>query len=417
MKLQQMSVESRLKILNEQGLLTPEAHQHFKQISSGDLADRVAHCVEQMVGTFGVPIGIVEQVPINDDLVPVIMAVEESGIIQGVNSMSKLVRECGELRAARINKGMIGQIFYEQDVFFHIESYLLNQKELIIADANSDPLASVYQNGGGLKDLWLRQLDEQTCVVEVLVDTADAMGCRTINRLCYWLKERIAKQTRQVANWAAMSNSSDQQLYQAEVFLHGQDEKYCNDMVRLLDIANSDVRRAVNVNKSIMNGFEAILMATGNDCRAASASAHAYAARHGVYEPLLHVSKADGGMLYASLTMPVVAATVGGITGVHTTAAHCRDVMRIKTSDELALRAVSCGLLSSLATMKELIADKVAHGKERSYCKNLALQLDVSPGEYAKLVSILDHKLSESGRVTMADAKQLLMGIRADAVL
>lgn len=417
MKLHQKSIESRLKLLGERGLLLPDAYQHFKKLSNSDLSDRVAHCVEQMIGTFGIPVGIVEQVPINDDLVPVTMAIEESGIIQGVQMMSKLVRVCGELRAARINKGLIGQIFYDQEVFFHIEEYIQNQKALIIADANSDPLSAVYQHGGGMKDVWIRQLDEQTCIVEVLVDTADAMGCRTINRLCYWLKERIAKQTGKQANWAAMSNSSDQQLYQAEIFLHGQDEKYCNDMVRLLDIANRDTKRAVNVNKSIMNGFEPILMATGNDCRAASASAHAYAARHGVYEPLLHVSKAEGGMLYASLTMPVVAGTVGGMTGVHLTASYCREIMGIRSSDELALRAVSCGLLSSLATMKELLSDKVAHVKERSHCKNLALQLDVSPGEYKQLVSMLDIRLSETGQVTMADAKQLLVNIRADAVL
>ncbi len=417
MKLYHTSFDDRLKLLRENGVLSQEDYHYLLSGYRGSSLRGSSEVIEQFIGVYSSPLAIIEQVPINNDLVPVVLSLEQQEVVPGINKSAKRVRNYGELCAVSLSKGVTGQLFYGQSQRMDIESYIRTQKELILFDANTTVASSLKSSGGGVIDLGLRQINEQECVLEMLVDTADLMGCNIVNVLCLWLKERVKSHTKHTAFLSAVSNYSDHQIYQAEIFLHGCRRDEGQELIRKFNLAKHDISRAVNNNKSIANGVISVLHATGNDTRALSANMHAYAARSGEYQPLSHFSCTEDGLLYGSVTMPMMVGSKGIAIKANPTAQRCLDIMKIETADALAIRAIACGLLSNLASLYDHVHTNQHSSAGSAHCKNIALQLDVSPLEFNCFVDELEKEMRIVGKVTMVEAREILQRIRQEKII
>ena len=418
MKLYHMTFDERLKALTDRQVLSAQDYEVLMQSYHHSVLNDRGEVIEQMIGTYPQPLAIVEQLPMNGDLVSVVMSIEQLHIVPGLNNAAKWVRNFGELCTACLSKGVMAQLFYKRSHMAEIQKYIQEQKELILLDANTTVASLMRDKGGGLKEMAVRCVNETECVLEIIVDAVGYRAEHELRRIGDWLAARIKDHISCQSSLTVVSRYTPQQLYQAEIFLHGFQQHVCEDIVHKFELANDDVARALNNNLSIANAVTAVLSVTGNDTRALSGNMHAYAARSGSYKPLSHFSCTDDGMLYGSVTMPIMAAVEEGGAVIHPMAKRCMDIMQIQSVDDLAFRALSCGLLANFAALYQHVKrHQEIPTNIRTHCKKIALQLDVSPLEFDHFVSKLESSMRQAGKLTVADAKDILIRMRSQSTV
>jgi hydroxymethylglutaryl-CoA reductase len=412
-----LSHQERLQLLADR--LTPEDLAALSG-TAGLSIEQADQMVENVIGIHALPLGIALNFVVNgrDRLVP--MAVEEPSVVAGASFMAKLARTGGGFTAHTTPPEMIGQIqVLELPDLEAARSALVKNKTLLLAEAAKiDPvLASL---GGGPRDLEVRLMHESPIgsflVLHLIYDVRDAMGANAVNTAC----ERIAPSVEQLTGGRVhlriLSNLADHRLARARctiplselAFSEFPAEEVRNGIIEAWAFAAVDPYRAATHNKGIMNGVDAVVIATGNDWRAIEAGAHAYAARSGRYTSLSTWSTDEQGNLVGNLEMPMAVGTVGGATRVHPTARAALRLMGVQTAAELAEIIVSVGLAQNLAALRALSTE----GIQRGHMTLHARQVAIAAGAHGPLVEQLASQLVAEKMVRIDRAEELLRSWR-----
>lgn len=401
-----MPIEERVKVVKEfAGLTDEEANMLLSFIAlPKDVADIM---IENVVGTMQLPLGIATNFIINGRELLIPMAIEETSVVAAASNAAKMARPDG-FKAKATEPVMIGQIQIlnpARDAKEKIEE----QKEEILSLANAQDKILV-DLGGGAKDLEIRWLSNDMIVVHLLVDVRDAMGANAVNTMAEAVAPLLERITGGKALLRIISNLAIYRLAEAEVIYKKEaigGEEVVDKVVKAYEFAALDVFRAATHNKGIMNGIDAVVIATGNDWRAVEAGAHAYAAMNG-YKPLTTWSKLENGDLYGKIKLPLAVGIVGGATKVHPMARICLKILGIKTAKELAEIMASVGLAQNFAALRALATKGIQAGHMKLHAQNIA----VMAGAKGEEIEIVAKKMIEEGKIRMDRAKEILDGIR-----
>jgi len=417
-----LPLDQRLDKLAEAAGLSLDELSAFR--SPGLSADQADHMVENAIGTFALPLGIALNFIVNNQDVLVPMAIEEPSVVAGVSFMAKLARAGGGFTATMTAPEMIGQMQVLEVKDLMAASLKLHEhKAELIAEADAvDPLLKKF--GGGARDLEVRLIEESAIgpflVVHLIYDVRDAMGANAVNTACERLAPRIEAITGGRVHLKILSNLADRRLAKAtckipveELAFKSPDQTgkstYSGEQVRegiiaAWAFAAADPYRAATHNKGIMNGVDAVVIATGNDWRAIEAGAHAYAAREGRYTSLSTWAKDDQGNLTGELEMPMAVGIVGGATKVHPAAKAALKLMGVHTAAELAGIIVSVGLAQNLAALRALATE----GIQRGHMSLHARQVAIAAGATGDLIEAVAEQMVAEKTVRIDRAEEIL---------
>lgn len=409
------SVEERLQQVLEAAALTEGAMEALSG-EAGLPVDGADRMIENVIGVFGLPLGVAVNFQVNGREVLVPMAIEEPSVVAGASFMAKLAREGGGFTAEVDDPIMIGQIQLLDlpDVKASRTAILERKDELLAAADEVDPV--IRDLGGGARDLELRPLPETPVgpmlVVHLIYDTRDAMGANTINTAV----ERLAPTLEEISGGRAhlriLSNLADRRLARAScrvpvsalAFRDFSGEEVRDGVIEAWALAAADPYRAATHNKGIMNGVDAVVIATGNDWRAIEAGAHAYAARTGRYSSLSQWTIDDEGDLHGTLEMPLAVGTVGGATRVHPTAKACLELMAVESAGQLAEIIASVGLAQNLAALRALATE----GIQRGHMTLHARQVAAAAGARGEEIDRISRQLVAEDKIRLDRAQALL---------
>ena len=418
-----LPMDQRLEKLAQAAGLTPEELNVFQ--TSGLSLDQVDHMVENAVGSFSLPLGIGLNFVINGREVLVPMAIEEPSVIAGASFMAKLVRSGGGFTATTTEPEMIGQmqVLDIQDLI-SASMKLMEQKVELLTEADTiDPLLT--QLGGGARDLEVRIIEDSPIgpflVLHLIYDVRDAMGANAVNTACEKLAPHVEQITGGRVHLRILSNLADRRLVRAcctvpikELAFTGMDgrtftgEQVRDRIIEAWAFAAVDPYRAATHNKGIMNGVDAVVIATGNDWRAIEAGAHAYAARDGRYTSLSTWGRDADGNLTGELEMPMAVGIIGGATKVHPAAKAALKLMGAKTASELAGIIGSVGLAQNLAALRALATE----GIQRGHMSLHARQVAIAAGATGDMIEKIAAQMVAEKTVRIDRAEEILKSLR-----
>lgn len=333
---------------------------------STETADRM---VENVLGIFGLPFAVALNFRINERDILVPMVVEEPSVVAAASHAAKRARQGGGFEATAGPSLMAAQIAVHDvsDVEGATRRLLAAQSKLI-ACAN-DVIPGVVRRGGGAREIEVRSLGDGLVVVHIIVDCLDAMGANMVNTVAEAAGDRIAELCDGRRGLRILTNYCDRRLVEARVSIPV--GALADDAEEGLQVAQGvadaslfaerDPYRAVTHNKGIMNGVDAVIVATGNDWRAVEAAAHAYAARDGRYAPL-STWRNDGEFLSGTLRMPLAVGVVGGALRAHPGAALALELLGARSAADLAIVVASAGLATNFAALRALATEGIQRG-------------------------------------------------------
>ncbi len=374
------------------------------------------HMIENAVGVFGLPLGIARNFLINGRDVLVPMAIEEPSVVAGVSFMAKLARAGGGFRAETTAPEMIGQLQLLDipDPAAAKAKILAHREELLALAGTVDPVLSRF--GGGPRDIEVREITSSPIgdflVLHLIYDVRDAMGANAINTALEQLAPRVAEISGGRPHLRILTNLADRRLAKAECtiplsvlgFDNFTPEMVRDGIIEAWAFAVADPYRAATHNKGIMNGVDAVILATGNDWRAVEAGAHAYAACNGRYTSLTTWEVDSAGDLRGSLEMPMAVGIIGGATRSNPTATASLKLMHVSSASDLAQVIVSVGLAQNLAALRALATEGIQRGHMGLHARQVAL----AAGAVGEEVNRLAQQLVEENIIRSERAAQIL---------
>jgi len=341
--------------------------------------------IENVIGTFELPLGVACNFQVNGRDVLVPMAVEEPSVVAAASFMAKLARECGGFETSSTGPLMRAQV---QVLGLHdphgARHALLRRRDDILKVANSRD-AMLISLGGGCRDIEVHVFEGvpggAMVVMHLIVDVRDAMGANTVNTMAEAVSPLVESITGGTVRLRILSNLADLRLARARVRLlpevlatkERSGEEIVDGVVQACAFAIVDPYRAATHNKGIMNGIDPVIVATGNDWRAVEAGAHAYACRSGRYTSLTHWEKDAGGALVGTIEMPMPVGLVGGATKTHPLAQLSLRILGVTSAQQLAEVAVAVGLAQNLGALRALSTEGIQRGHMALHARNIAL--------------------------------------------
>jgi len=338
--------------------------------------------IENAAGVFSLPLGVATNFLVNgkDYLIP--MVIEEPSVIAACSNAAKLARMGGGFTAHASEPVMIGQIQVLDviDLDAAARNVLAHKAELVREGDAAHP--NLVARGGGMRDIVVRTLAETAAgpmlVVHLLIDVRDAMGANLVNTAAEALAPSVESLTGGRVLVRILSNLSDRRTASARcaipcdalstVELDG--AHVARGVLDAWAFADADPYRAATHNKGVMNGIDAVLVATGNDWRAIEAGAHAYAARGGCYRSLT-AWKLEVGLLCGEIELPMAVGTVGGMTRLHPTARAAMKILDVQSAHELAGVIAAVGLAQNFAALRALASEGIQKGHMRLHARRL----------------------------------------------
>jgi len=370
-----LSVEERVRVVHERGLLTGS---DFRALATGkhtldlDAADKM---IENVVGVMGLPLGLGMNLRVNDKQYIVPMAVEEPSVVAALSSASKLVSRCGGFETEATDPILIGQIQVVSVPDLEAAKQALRERRQEIVSLANSLHPNMVARGGGAQDieLFVHPLPSSgnpMLVVHLLVDTRDAMGANLVNGMCESVAPLIESITGGEVFLRILSNLTDRALVQARCKIsvdalvgRGYSGEEARDGIIMAgEFAAVDPYRAATHNKGIMNGIDPVAIATGNDWRAIEAGAHAFAARSGRYTSLTKWWADEEGNLCGSLEMPIKVGTVGAAVDSNPTASLNLRLLGVESATELAQVMGAAGLAQNFAAIRALATEGIQKG-------------------------------------------------------
>jgi hydroxymethylglutaryl-CoA reductase len=389
-------------------------------LDEGGLCEETADkFVENVLGTYALPYGVALNVRVNGHDYVVPMVVEEPSVVAAASNAAKMVRSGGGFQVKMDAPIMIAQIQLTQVTDREAaRTRILKNKEEILALANG-VIPGLVERGGGARDVEVRLLgyaEDQMIVVHVLVDCRDAMGANLVNTVAEGVSDRLAELAQARVGLRILSNLCDKRCVRvscrvaaAELATDEMDGvAVIEGIVNASRFAELDPYRAATHNKGIMNGIDAVVIATGNDWRAVEAGAHAYAARSGHYAPLA-TWRRDGDFLVGHLEVPMALGTVGGTLRVHPAARLSLRILGTDNAQTLASIAASVGLASNLAAVRALATDGIQRGHMALHARSVA----VAAGAEGGLVERVATMIVEARNISVEAAQKALDVLRS----
>lgn len=390
---------ARLDALVESGIAEPSTRDAFREPALS-LSDANV-MVENVISMFALPNAAAVNFLINGVERVVPMVVEEPSVVAACTNMAKLARAGGGFEANAEPGVMIGQV-QVVDVADPVAT-------AAALEARLDDLAEIAigvhprlpRYGGGFRGLEVRTLTyeepgeptEQMVVLHFFLDCADAMGANMVNTIAETLAPHVEAITGETVGLRILSNLADRRVTRCRVRIpveaFGEDgARVAHDIASAWRFAWADPYRATTHNKGVMNGIDAVCLATGNDWRAVEAGVHAYAARDGQYRPVTRWKVVDG-VLEGSIEVPLQLGTIGGPIRVHPRVRHNLDLLGVKTSRELSEVVASVGLAQNLGALKALATEGIQAGHMRMHARTVAAAAGAEPHEVAKICARL----------------------------
>ncbi len=408
------SLKERLELVKEFGGLSEEEAKTLANMGAlgSALAERM---IENVIGTMPLPLGIAVNFLINDTDYLVPMAIEEPSVVAAASNAAKMARPGGGFQAHTTEPIMIGQIQLVgvSDPQAARLKILEIRDEILAVCNEKDPVLVKF--GGGAKDLEVRVIDTARgpmVIVHLLVDCRDAMGANAVNTMAEAAAPLVERVTGGKVYLRIISNLAVTRLVRVKAtFLQdvigGQD--VVDGILQAYAFAAADPFRCATHNKGIMNGVDAVVIATGNDWRAVEAGAHSYAGMGGHYKPLTTWEEDGQGNLVGTIEMPIAVGLVGGATATHPAAKAGVKLLGVQTAQELAQVIGSAGLAQNFAALKALATEGIQRGHMSLHARNIAVMAGASVEEVDEVVRrLLAEKL-----VRVDKAQEILREMRA----
>ena len=362
--------------------------------------------IENTITNFYLPLGVAPNFLINNHLFTIPMAIEESSVVAAASKAAKFWLDRGGFKAEVISTKKIGQVhFMYSGSFDTLKAYFNYIKPQLFA--NAKPITKNMENrGGGILDIEL--IDKSHDIpnyyqLHATFETLDAMGANFINSCL----ESFANTFKtEVANYdnlentnidivmSILSNYVPECLVRAEVSCKVEDlneddnispQDFANKFIQAVRIAEVEPYRAVTHNKGVMNGIDAVVLATGNDFRAVEAGVHAFASRNGSYSSLTHASVEDG-IFKFWIEIPLALGTVGGLTGLHPLVKLSLEMLNKPSAKELMMIVAVAGLAQNFAALRSLTTTGIQQGHMKMHLMNILNQYHASDNEKIVLI-------------------------------
>jgi hydroxymethylglutaryl-CoA reductase len=390
----------RLAALDEHNDLDDESMAVYR--STGLTLEAADLMVENVISTFALPQAVAVNFLINGRERVIPMVVEEPSVVAAVSNMARVARIDGGFVADSDPSIMIGQLQLMAVSDPEAVSARLTEALPRLRDEAAGVHPRLQERGGGLRGFEVRQLTydepgrpvEHMVVLHVLLDCVDAMGANMINTLCEHLAPLVSELTGEEVGLRILSNLADRRLSRASVSIAPVNLATADmDGVEVAEriaaawrFAWADPYRAATHNKGVMNGIDAVAIATGNDWRAIEAGAHAYCARDGQYRPMTRWEiDPDTGRLEGSIEVPLQFGTVGGPIRVHPTVQSNLKLLGTDDARELAAIAAAVGLAQNLGALKALATDGIQAGHMRMHARTVAATAGARPDEVGRV--------------------------------
>ncbi len=385
--------------------------------NSGLTLNQANHMIENVIGRYNLPFGIATNFLINQNNYLIPMVIEEPSVVAACSFAAKLFREGGGFTTSSDAPIMIGQVqILDIPNLETAKSNIHSNKSLILQKAN-DLGGSIVKRGGGAKDIEIREFKNTSIgnmvVLHLLYDTQDAMGANAINTAVEHIAPYIEELTEGRVNLRILSNLTDKRKSYAEGIIpknvlatdNYSGEEAVQSIIEAGVFAEVDPYRATTHNKGIMNGIDAVLIATGNDWRAVEAGAHAYAARDGSYTSLTKWWKDSNGDLRGRIEIPLAVGIVGGATRVHPIAQLALKILNIESASQLAEVIACVGLAQNFAAIRALATEGIQQGHMKMHARQLAVAAGANDSE----VTNIAQQMIREKNIRLERAKELVL--------
>lgn len=410
----------RIKTLLDAGIISEQDTLFLSQ--NPLLPDQTAdHMIENQLMQYALPLGVALNFLIDKKKYTIPMVTEEPSVIAAASSAAKLIAQSGGFKTHLTERKMIGQIALKDvpNLTVALEELALHKDDILKKANTAHP--SIVKRGGGADEVEFRSIlaTEHTpafLVVHVHVQVLEAMGANIVNTMMEAISSYVETLTKGTALMSILSNYATECLATATcqiptVLLKREGftgEEVRDLMIEASQFAYADPYRATTHNKGIMNGVDAVVLASGNDWRAIEAGAHAYAAKTGQYRSLSAWKIANNGDLIGSLTLPLPVGFVGGSIGIHPTAQFTHRLLSIKSAKELESVIISVGLAQNFAALRALVTEGIQRGHMSLHAKSLA----ISAGASGEEIELVTNELKNSAHMNLETAKKILETIQ-----
>jgi hydroxymethylglutaryl-CoA reductase len=413
--------DERLKIIKEFAELTDEEVKTLRDTGAlnMEIADKM---IENVVGASHLPFGIATNFLINgkDYLIP--MAIEEPSVVAAASNAAKLCREAGGITTSSTEPVMIGQIQITNLKDPEKAVRLIQSKKNEFLDFANRQDSVLVSLGGGARDLETRIINTtrgEMLIVHILVDVRDAMGANAVNTMAERLAPEIENLTGGTVRLKIISNLAVNRLARAKAVWSKKSleestkgkmkgEEVVEAILDAYAFAEADAFRCATHNKGIMNGIDAVVIATGNDFRAVEAGAHSYAAITGKYKPLTKYYKNKNGDLVGEIELPIAVGTVGGSTRTNPIAKIALKILDVKSAKELSEVMAAIGLLQNFAAIRALATEGIQKGHMVLHSRNIA----IIAGAQGSMIDKVAKKMVEEKNINVSKAKEILENLK-----
>ena len=354
--------------------------------------------IENTISNFYLPFGIAPNFVINGKDYTIPMTIEESSVVAAASLVAKFWSTRGGFKANVVSTKKIGQVhFMFEGTNSEIESYFTKKKATLL-QATEAITQNMQKRGGGILDIELRDKTadlDNYYQLHVTFETVDSMGANFINSCLEAIANEFEKEGIQIV-MSILSNYVPDCLVHAEVSCKVEElyaensELFAQKFVQAVQIANAEPHRAVTHNKGIMNGIDAVVIATGNDFRAIEAGAHAYAAKSGRYKSLTNAT-IENGIFKFWIEIPLALGTVGGLTKLHPLSKLSLKLLDNPSAKELMEIIAVAGLAQNFAALRALTTTGIQKGHMKMHLTNIIKQLGASDEEKEYLINYFEN--------------------------
>ena len=419
-KFYELDLDERLDFIQNETKIKKKDLQLLKDMPKNFSFNKINNMVENAIGIIPIPLGIATNFVINGKKYLIPVSTEEPSVIAAASKAAKIAKMAGGFIAEADESIMIGQILLvarkrnHKDLFVskkereRVRKRITDNKEELLKIANLKSRTVVA------KDIQVREILDESInnmgymiIIELIVDTKDAMGANVINTMCESIAPKIEKLSNGEVVLKILSNYSVNRLARCKATFPKEmigGSEGVNRILLAYAFAYSDTFRAVTHNKGIMNGIDALAIATGQDFRALEASIHAYAARDGKYRSLTKWYKSKAGDLVGEIEIPMAIGIIGGIVSVHPIVKVVLKILDIKNVKELALIFVAIGLAQNFAAIRALANEGIQEGHMKLHARNIAL----TAGAEENQVNIIAERLIKEKNVSVSKAKEII---------
>ncbi len=379
--------------------------------------------IENTVSNYYLPLGVAPNFLINNKLYTIPMAIEESSVVAAASKAAKFWVSRGGFTTRVLNTKKVGQVHFTYTGETEVLRTFFTEIAPILREEASAITANMQKRGGGILDIELRDKTDQIpnyYQLHCAFNTLDAMGANFINscleQFAKTLEERFEGDARFRESqlniiMSILSNYVPECVVRAEVSCHlneltekGIDgQEFAEKFVRAIRIAEKEPYRAVTHNKGIMNGVDAVVLATGNDFRAVEAGVHAYAARNGSYASLTG-AKIENDTFSFWIELPLALGTVGGLTKLHPLVKWSLELLQNPSATKLMQIVAVAGLAQNFAAIKSLTTTGIQQGHMKMHLMNILNQMEASPEEKKLAIThFKENPVTHSGAVSFIE--------------